>query len=48
MRGRFIANEKLTLQYVEADAAELVNVRVVDLREETDLGGRHWVVIWEE
>lgn len=33
---------------VEADAAELVNVWVVDLGEETNLGWGHWVVVWEE
>ena len=38
----------LTLQHVEADASELVDVRVVDLGEEPDLGGHHWVVICEE
>jgi hypothetical protein len=39
---------RLTLQYVKADAAELVDVWVIDLREEADLWGGHWVVIWEE
>lgn len=48
MRGRLVANEKLTLQHIKADTAELVDVRVVDLREKTDLGRRHWVIIWEE
>lgn len=48
MRGRVVRDEKLTLQHVKADAAELVNIGVVDLGEESDLGGRHWVVIWEE
>lgn len=48
MRGRVVWDGRLTLQHVKADAAELVDVGVVDLGEETDLGGRHWVVIWEE
>lgn len=48
MRGKVVGNEGLTLQHVKADAAELVDVGVVDLGEETDLGGRHWVIIWEE
>mgnify|MGYP001585049193 CR=1 FL=1 len=48
MRGRVVGGERLTLQYVKADAAELVDVWVVDLGEEADLWGGHWVVIWEE
>lgn len=43
-----MGDERLTLQHIKADAAELVDVGVVDLGEETDLGGRHWVIIWEE
>lgn len=48
MRGRVVGGGRLTLQHVKADAAELVDVGVVDLGKEADLGGRHWVVIWEE
>jgi hypothetical protein len=48
MRGRAVGDERLTLQHVKANAAELVDVGVVDLGEETDLWGRHWVIIWEE
>lgn len=38
----------LTLQHIETDASELVDVRVVDLGEEPDLGRHHRVVICEE
>lgn len=37
-----------TLQDVETDAAELVDVGVEDFGEEADLGGRHGVVFGEE
>lgn len=39
---------RLTLQHVEADAAEPVNVWVVYLGEEADFGRSHGVVVWEE
>jgi hypothetical protein len=37
-----------TLQDVQANAAELVDVGVVDLGEETDFGRRHGVVVGKE
>ena len=38
----------LTLQHIQADAAQLVDVRVEDLGEEADLGRGHGIVIWKE
>lgn len=43
-----MGGERLTFQHVKADAAELVDIWVVDLGEEANLGGRHRVVIGEE
>lgn len=37
-----------TLEDIEADAAQLVDVGVEDLCEEADLGGRHGVVFGKE
>jgi hypothetical protein len=39
---------RLTLEDVETNAAQSVNVGVVDLGKEADLGWGHGVVIWEE
>ena len=39
---------RLTLEDIEADAAQAVDVWVVDLGEEADLGGSHRVVVWQE
>jgi hypothetical protein len=39
---------KHTFEHVETDAAETIDVGVVDAREEADLGRGHRVVIWEE
>jgi hypothetical protein len=44
----FPVNSMLTLQDVQADAAELVDVWMVDLGEESDLGGSHGVVVGKE
>lgn len=38
----------LVLQDVEADSAELVDVRVVDLRSEENLWWDHGVLVWQE
>lgn len=38
----------LTLQHVQADSSESVDVGVVDLCEEADLGWSHWVVVGQE
>jgi len=38
----------LGLQNVQADTAELVNVRVVDLGSEEDLWWFHGIVFWKE
>lgn len=38
----------LTLENVEADAAQLVDVGVEDLGQEADLGRRHRVVVGKE
>ena len=38
----------LTLQDIEADAAQLVDVGVVDLGQEADLRGHHRVVVCQE
>ncbi len=35
-----------TLQHVEADAPQLVDVRVEDLGQEPDLGRRHGIIVW--
>lgn len=43
-----MGDERLTLQHVKADAAELVDIWVVDLGEKANLGGRHRIVIGEE
>lgn len=40
--------EVLTLQDIETDATQAVNVRVIDLGQEADLGGCHRIVVWEE
>ena len=37
-----------TLQHVKADAPQLIDVWVVNLGEESDLGRRHWVVLGKE
>jgi len=37
-----------TLQHIKTDAAEAIDVGVVDAREEADLGRGHGVVIGEE
>lgn len=39
---------RLTLQHVETDAAQLVDVGVVDFGQESHLGWRHGVVVGEE
>jgi hypothetical protein len=39
---------RLTLEDVEANATQSVNVGVVNLGEEADLGRGHGVVVWEE
>ena len=39
---------RLTLQHVEADAPQAVDVGVVDLGEEANLGRRHGVVVGKE
>lgn len=44
----FLRITELTLEHVEADSAELVDIRVVDLGEEADLGRRHGVIVGEE
>lgn len=38
----------LTLQNIQADATQLVDVGVVDLGEETNLGGHHGIVVCQE
>ena len=37
-----------TLQYIQADSAEAIDVGVVDLGEEADLGRSHGVVVGQE
>jgi hypothetical protein len=37
-----------TLENIETDAAELVNIGVVNLGQESDLRRCHRVIIWEE
>ena len=39
---------KLTLQDVQTDSAEAVDVGVIDFGEETDLGRGHGVVVWQK
>jgi hypothetical protein len=39
---------RLTLENVETNATQSVDVGVVDLGEEADLGRGHGVVVWEE
>ena len=36
------------LEDVEANAAKAVNIRMVDFCQESYLGGRHRVLLWEE
>ena len=43
--GSYGALALLTLQDVEADAAELVDIGVVDLGEEANLWGDHRIVV---
>ena len=38
----------LVLEDIKADATELVNVRMVDLSSEENLGWNHRVFLWEE
>ena len=37
-----------TLQHIQADATEPVDVGVIDLRQEADFGWGHGIVVWEE
>ena len=39
---------ELTLQHVQTDPPQLVNVWVVDFGEKTDLGWSHGVIFWKE
>ena len=41
-------NAALTLEDIKADAAKLVNVRVENLGEETNLRGRHRIIFRKE
>lgn len=45
---RIVAKFTLTLEDVEANAAQPVDVGMVDLGEEADLGRSHGVVVWQE
>jgi len=38
----------VALENIQADTAELVNVGMVDLSQESNLRWGHWVIIWEE
>jgi hypothetical protein len=38
----------LTLEDIEANAAQPVDIGVVDLSKEADLGGSHGVVVWQK
>lgn len=38
----------LTLEDIEANAAQPVDIGVVDLGKEADLGGSHGVVVWQK
>lgn len=38
----------LTLENIETDTTELVNVGMIDFGQESDLGRGHWIVIWKE
>lgn len=40
--------EVLTLQHIQTDPSQTVDVRVVDLGQEADLGGSHRIVIGQE
>ena len=40
------ADLRRTLQYIQADAAELVDIWVVDFGQESDLGRCHGIVVW--
>ena len=40
------ADLQRTLQYIQADAAELVNVWVVDFSKKPDLRRCHGIVVW--
>jgi len=39
---------KLTLQNVQANTAQSVDIWVVDFGQESDLWWRHGIVVWEE
>ena len=39
---------RLTLEHIETDPAQLVDIRMVDLGQKPDLGGRHRVIIGKE
>lgn len=43
-----VEGDSPTLQYIQADSAEAVDVGVVDLGEEADLGGSHGVIVGQE
>lgn len=38
----------LTLQNIQADTTQSINIRVVDLGQEADFGRGHRVIIWQE
>lgn len=46
--SRWLDRGKLTLQDVQADSAEFVDVGMVDLGQEADLGRDHGIVICEK
>jgi hypothetical protein len=37
-----------TLQDIQTDATQTINVRVVDLCQETDFGRGHRIIVWKE
>lgn len=38
----------LTLQYVEADTSQLIDIWMIDLGEKSNLGRRHRVIVGQE
>lgn len=47
--GEIVENGDVrTFEDIKTDTSQLVNVGMVDLGQKSDLGWRHWVVVWQE
>ena len=48
MLGKSVEERRRTLQNIQAYAAELIDVGMIDLCQEADLWWCHGVIVWEE